>query len=111
VTDAMVGVEGENLRGVTWVTINEIDSGDWGIGGQTLTAEYVKELAAGKAAAQTSLKLKNGSHWQRHARGSAFHNRSWRTSVIRELKIMSTLSLPSAKQVKVLSEPPRRLKA
>jgi 4-oxalocrotonate tautomerase len=49
VTDAMVGVEGENLR--TWVTINEIDSGDLGIGGQTLTAEYVKALAVGKAAA------------------------------------------------------------
>jgi 4-oxalocrotonate tautomerase len=51
VTDAMVAVEGENLRGVTWVTINEIDSGDWGIGGQALTAEYVKAVAAGKAAA------------------------------------------------------------
>jgi 4-oxalocrotonate tautomerase len=51
VTDAMVAVEGENLRGVTCVTINEVDSGDWGIGGRALTAEYVKALAAGKAAA------------------------------------------------------------
>ena len=51
VTDAMVEIEGENLRGVTWVTINEIDSGDWGIGGQTLTAEHVKAIGAGKAAA------------------------------------------------------------
>lgn len=51
VTDAMVAIEGENLRGVTWVTVNEIESGDWGIAGQPLTAEYVKALAAGKAAA------------------------------------------------------------
>ena len=50
-TDAMVSIEGENLRGVTWVTVNEIDSGDWGIGGQTLTAGYVRSLAAGEAAA------------------------------------------------------------
>ena len=51
VTDAMVAIEGENLRGVTWVTINEVESGDWGIGGQALTADYVNTLAAGKAAA------------------------------------------------------------
>lgn len=50
-TDAMVAIEGENLRGVTWVTINEVESGDWGIGGQALTADYIKALAAGKAAA------------------------------------------------------------
>lgn len=51
VTDTMVEIEGENLRGVTWVTINEVDSGDWGIGGQMLTAEHVKAIASGKAAA------------------------------------------------------------
>jgi len=51
VTDAMVAVEGENLRPYTLVTINEIDSGDWGVGGQPLTTEYVKAVAAGKAAA------------------------------------------------------------
>jgi len=51
VTDAMVAVEGENLRPYTLVTINEVDSGDWGVGGQALTTEYVKAVAAGKAAA------------------------------------------------------------
>lgn len=50
VTDAMVAIEGENLRGVTWVTVNEIESGDWGIAGQPLTAEYVRALAAGQTA-------------------------------------------------------------
>ena len=51
VTDAMVQVEGENLRRVTVVTINEIDSGDWGIGGKPLTTNAVKEMASGRHAA------------------------------------------------------------
>ncbi len=50
VTNAMVEVEGENLRGVTWVRIKEFESGDWAIGGQPLSAADVKGLAAGKAA-------------------------------------------------------------
>lgn len=49
-TDAMVEIEGENMRGVTWVVVEEVKSGDWGIGGQALTTEYVKELAAGAPA-------------------------------------------------------------
>ena len=51
VTAAMVEVEGENMRGVTWVKINEIKSGDWAIGGQALKTSDVKALAAGKAPA------------------------------------------------------------
>ncbi|MEO7062205.1 MAG: tautomerase family protein [Dokdonella sp.] len=50
VTDAMVAVEGENLRGVTWVRIKEFESGDWAIGGKPLKASDVQALAAGKAA-------------------------------------------------------------
>ncbi len=50
VTDAMVAVEGENLRPVTWVRINEFESGDWAIGGQRLSAGDVQSLALGKAA-------------------------------------------------------------
>ena len=50
VTAAMVEVEGENMRGVTWVEINEIKSGDWAIGGQALKTSDVKALAEGKAA-------------------------------------------------------------
>ena len=46
-TDAMVGIEGENMRSVTWVVIEEAKSGDWGIGGQALTTDAVKALAAG----------------------------------------------------------------
>jgi 4-oxalocrotonate tautomerase len=47
-TDAMVAVEGENMRRVTWVTIEEVKSGDWGIGGSVLTTADVKALAAGR---------------------------------------------------------------
>jgi 4-oxalocrotonate tautomerase len=47
-TDTMVAVEGENMRQVTWVTIEEVDGGDWGIGGHPLTAADVQELRGGK---------------------------------------------------------------
>jgi 4-oxalocrotonate tautomerase len=50
VTEAMVEVEGENLRPVTWVRINEFEGGDWAIGGKALRALDVQALAAGKAA-------------------------------------------------------------
>jgi 4-oxalocrotonate tautomerase len=46
----MIAVEGENLRGVTWVRVNEFESGDWAIGGKTLKASDVQAIAAGKAA-------------------------------------------------------------
>ncbi len=49
VTDAMVEVEGENMRPVTWVRINEFESGDWAIGGNVLKTADVQALAAGKA--------------------------------------------------------------
>ena len=48
-TDAMVEVEGENMRAVTWVTVEEVQSGDWGIGGNALTTEDVKALQSGVA--------------------------------------------------------------
>jgi 4-oxalocrotonate tautomerase len=50
VTEAMVSVEGENMRPVTWVRINEFEGGDWAIGGNALRAADVRALAAGKAA-------------------------------------------------------------
>ena len=46
-TDAMVEVEGENMRPVTWVTIEEVASGEWGIAGNALTSSDVKALQAG----------------------------------------------------------------
>ena len=50
-TDAMVSVEGENMRGVTWCVVEEVHSGDWGIGGNPLTTQDVQALAAGNVAA------------------------------------------------------------
>jgi 4-oxalocrotonate tautomerase len=48
-TDTMVSIEGENMRQVTCVIIEEVESGDWGIGGNPLTTNHVKALAAGKS--------------------------------------------------------------
>jgi len=44
VTDAMVSVEGEVMRGVTWVRVHEIASGEWAIGGKALSAADVKAM-------------------------------------------------------------------
>jgi 4-oxalocrotonate tautomerase len=49
-TETMVGIEGENMRPVTWCVVEEVASGDWGIGGRPLTTADVKALAAGEPA-------------------------------------------------------------
>lgn len=46
ITETMVAVEGEAMRGVTWVRIQEIEEGDWAIGGQMLTASDVHAMAS-----------------------------------------------------------------
>lgn len=46
-TDTMVSIEGENMRSVTWVIVEEVKSGNWGMGGQALSTAQVKALAAG----------------------------------------------------------------
>ena len=43
-TETMVEIEGENLRPVTWVIVEEVKSGDWGIGGNGLTTADVHAL-------------------------------------------------------------------
>ena len=47
-TDTMVEIEGENMRGVTWVVVEEVKSGDWGIAGNPLSTADVRALAAGQ---------------------------------------------------------------
>jgi 4-oxalocrotonate tautomerase len=49
-TDTMVDIEGEAMRQVTWVAIEEVESGDWGIGGHALTTADVKALQGAPAA-------------------------------------------------------------
>ena len=49
-TDAMVSIEGENMRGVTWCVVEEVESGDLGIGGNALTTADVHALARERVA-------------------------------------------------------------
>ncbi|NJD30610.1 MAG: 4-oxalocrotonate tautomerase [Gammaproteobacteria bacterium] len=50
VTAAMIEVEGENMRGVTTVRIQEFEGGNWAIGGKALSAADVQAIAKGRAA-------------------------------------------------------------
>jgi 4-oxalocrotonate tautomerase len=38
-------VEGEGLRPVTWVLIEDVASGEWGVGGQAVTADALREMS------------------------------------------------------------------
>ena len=51
ITNAMVAIEGETMRQVTWVVIEEVKTGNWAIGGKPLSTPDVKALQAGKSAA------------------------------------------------------------
>ena len=46
VSEAMISVEGENLREKTVVLLEEVKSGDWGFGGKTVATDAVKKLRA-----------------------------------------------------------------
>ncbi len=48
VTDAMVEIEGEALRGATWVRLYEVASGEWGMGGKGVTTADVKAMQTGR---------------------------------------------------------------
>ena len=43
-TDSMVSIAGEALRAVTWVVVEEVESGAWGIGGNALTTADVQAI-------------------------------------------------------------------
>ena len=38
-TETMVDIEGEAMRPVTWVLVEELNSGEWGIGGKGITTQ------------------------------------------------------------------------
>ena len=46
ITDVITEVTSDKLRDVTWVMINEVKSGHWGVGGNTLGLDDVKKLMA-----------------------------------------------------------------
>ena len=48
VTDAMVDIEGETMRGVTWVRLYEVASGEWGMGGKGITTADVKAMQSAR---------------------------------------------------------------
>jgi len=50
VTEAMLEVEGEAMRPVTWVRIKECEGGDWAIGGKALRAADVHAIGKAKVA-------------------------------------------------------------
>lgn len=47
VTDGIVAVVGENLRPYTIVSVDETKSGDIAIGGQQITPDAIRAIAAG----------------------------------------------------------------
>ena len=50
-TEVMVEIEGESMRPVTMVYIEDIKQGDWGIGGKCMTAADVHKLQQHKKSA------------------------------------------------------------
>jgi 4-oxalocrotonate tautomerase len=42
-----LAIEGENMRPITWIIVEEVKSGDWGIAGDPKSTADVKALAAG----------------------------------------------------------------
>ena len=44
ITDTVAAVEGEKLRDVTWVVIDEVKSGNWGVGGKALALADVRAM-------------------------------------------------------------------
>jgi 4-oxalocrotonate tautomerase len=46
VTDAVVSVEGEGLRPVTWVIVDDVPPGAWGVGGSPVSADDLRKMAS-----------------------------------------------------------------
>lgn len=46
VTGAVTDVTSEKLREATWVIVNEVKDGHWGVGGKALALDDVKKLIA-----------------------------------------------------------------
>jgi 4-oxalocrotonate tautomerase len=55
VTDAMVEVEGEAMRPLTWVIVEEVQAGDWGIGGNGVDAEAVRSIQSGAVSVRDAI--------------------------------------------------------
>ena len=51
VTDAVVSVEGEGLRPVTWVLLDEVPMENWAVGGKQVTKDFIKKMISDTATA------------------------------------------------------------
>ena len=47
ITDALTSVTSVKLKGVTWVIVTEVPSGNWGVGGVALGLDDVNKMMAG----------------------------------------------------------------
>jgi len=45
ITEVMVDIEGENLRNYTTVIVEEVKSGDWGMGGCPMSTEAITSMS------------------------------------------------------------------
>lgn len=50
ITEVFVSVGGEGLRPVTTVLLEEVPSGNWAVGGKSITTECVKNMIANPTA-------------------------------------------------------------
>ena len=48
ITDVIVSFAGEGLRQATWVVVQEVKSGNWGVGGKALRLDDVRAIQAGR---------------------------------------------------------------
>jgi len=46
VTEAVLAVEGERLRPVTWVLVEDVPEGQWAVGGEIATTRMLRDMAA-----------------------------------------------------------------
>lgn len=45
-SEAMIEIAGEGVRRITWCIVEEVASGEWGLGGQALATDDVRVLAS-----------------------------------------------------------------
>lgn len=45
VTEAVLSIEGEGLRPVTWVIVEDVPTGQWGVGGEIATVEMLRDMS------------------------------------------------------------------
>jgi 4-oxalocrotonate tautomerase len=48
ITEVVISFAGENLRQATWVVVQEVKSGNWGVGGKALGLNDIRAIQAGK---------------------------------------------------------------